>query len=89
MFHSWSAQATLDPVVITKTEGSHIWDREGNRLLDFTSQLVYTNLGHQHPRIVHAIQEQAATLCTVAPGYANPARSEAVRPHCRQSVLDI
>lgn len=79
VFHSWSAQATLDPAVITKAEGSYIWDRDDNRLLDFTSQLVYTNLGHQHPRIVRAIQEQAATLCTIAPGYANPARSEAAR----------
>jgi taurine--2-oxoglutarate transaminase len=40
---------------------------------------VFTNLGHQHPRIVKAIQEQAATLCTVAPSYANAARSEAAR----------
>jgi taurine--2-oxoglutarate transaminase len=79
VFHSWSAQANLDPMVITKAEGSYIWDQHGNRLLDFTSQLVYTNLGHQHPRIVKAIQEQAATLCTVAPSYANAARSEAAR----------
>ncbi|MGH4001819.1 MAG: aspartate aminotransferase family protein [Pseudonocardiaceae bacterium] len=77
VFHSWSAQATLDPVVITRAEGSCIWDRDGHRLLDFTSQLVYTNLGHQHPRIVQAIQEQAALMCTVAPGYANAARSQA------------
>ena len=77
VFHSWSAQATLDPTVITKAEGSWLWDRDGNRLLDFTSQLVYTNLGHQHPRIVEAIQEQAALLCTVAPGHANAARSRA------------
>ena len=79
VFHSWSAQASLDPMVITKAEGCYVWDRYGNRLLDFTSQLVFTNLGHQHPRIVKAIQEQAATLCTVAPGYANSARSEAAR----------
>ncbi|MBT0773381.1 aspartate aminotransferase family protein [Kineosporia sp. J2-2] len=79
VFHSWSAQAGLDPMVITKAEGPHIWDADGNRLLDFTSQLVYTNLGHQHPRIVAAIQEQAASLCTVAPGYVNGARSEAAR----------
>ncbi|CUR55632.1 Putative aminotransferase [metagenome] len=77
VFHSWSAQASLDPMVVTKAEGSWIWDENGERLLDFTSQLVFTNLGHQHPRIVRAIQEQAATLCTVAPAYANPARSEA------------
>ena len=79
VFHSWSAQAELNPMVISKAEGATIWDGEGNRLLDFTSQLVYTNLGHQHPRIVAAIQEQAATLCTVAPAYANGARSEAAR----------
>jgi taurine--2-oxoglutarate transaminase len=79
VFHSWSAQASLDPGVITKAEGSYVWDRYGNRLLDFTSQLVFTNLGHQHPRVVRAIQEQAATLCTVAPAYANSARSEAAR----------
>lgn len=79
VFHSWSAQATLNPMVVTKAEGSYVWDRDGNRLLDFTSQLVFTNLGHQHPAIVQAIQEQAATLCTVAPNHANGARSEAAR----------
>ncbi len=79
VFHSWSAQGQLDPLVVTKAEGSYIWDRNGNRLLDFTSQLVFTNLGHQHPRIVKAIQEQAATLCTVAPAYVSGARSEAAR----------
>ena len=77
VFHSRSTQAQLDPMVVTKAEGSYVWDRHGNRLLAFTSQLVFTNLGHQHPRIIKAIQEQAATLCTVAPAYANGARSEA------------
>ena len=79
VFHSWSAQGSLDPMVITKAEGSHIWDGDGHRMLDFTSQLVFTNLGHKHPRIVAAIQEQAALLCTVAPQHANAARSEAAR----------
>lgn len=79
VFHSWSAQATLDPVVISKAEGSYIWDGDGNRFLDFTSQLVYTNLGHQHPRVVEAIREQAADVCTIAPGYAYASRSEAAR----------
>jgi taurine--2-oxoglutarate transaminase len=79
VFHSWSAQGQLDPMVITKAQGSYVWDRHGTRLLDFSSQLVFTNLGHQHPRIVKAIQEQAASLCTVAPAHANGARSEAAR----------
>lgn len=79
VFHSWSAQAELSPMVITRAEGSHVWDGAGKRYLDFTSQLVFTNIGHQHPRIVAAIQEQAATLCTVAPAFANGTRSEAAR----------
>ncbi|MBB6628163.1 aspartate aminotransferase family protein [Nocardioides sp. KIGAM211] len=79
VFHSWSAQAEIDPMVVTRAEGSWLWDGAGNRLLDFTSQLVFTNLGHQHPRVVRAIQEQAATLCTVAPSSVNAARSEAAR----------
>ena len=59
VFHSWSAQAEISPMVITRAEGSHVWDGAGKRYLDFSSQLVFTNLGHQHPRIVAAIQEQA------------------------------
>lgn len=79
VFHSWSAQAEITPMVVTKADGSWVWDGDGNRLLDFTSQLVFTNLGHQHPRVVEAIQQQAATLCTIAPSTANDARSEAAR----------
>ena len=56
-----------------------MWDGDGNRLLDFSSQLVNTNIGHQHPKVVAAIQAQAAKLCTVAPQHANDARSEAAR----------
>jgi taurine--2-oxoglutarate transaminase len=89
VFHSWSAQASLDPMVITRAEGSHVWDGAGNRLLDFTSQLVFTNLGHQHPRIVEAIQRQAATLCTVAPAYVNGARSEAARLIAKHTPGDL
>ncbi|HET6560534.1 MAG TPA: aspartate aminotransferase family protein [Marmoricola sp.] len=79
VFHSWSAQATLDPMVVTRAEGAYLWDDQGNRFLDFSSQLVFTNIGHQHPTVVAAIQEQAAKLCTVAPQHANDARSEAAR----------
>ncbi|HEU5222125.1 MAG TPA: aspartate aminotransferase family protein [Candidatus Lumbricidophila sp.] len=79
VFHSWSAQAALKPMVVTRAEGSYFWDGDDRRYLDFTSQLVFTNMGHQHPRIVRAIQQQAAELATVAPGHANAARSEAAR----------
>ncbi|MCW2539667.1 MAG: tpa 2 [Frankiales bacterium] len=74
VFHSWSAQAALKPLVIVSAEGSYVTDGDGNRLLDLSSQLVNTNIGHQHPKVVAAIQEQAALLCTVAPQHANAAR---------------
>jgi len=79
VFHSWSAQAEIKPMTIVAAEGSYFWDGDGNRLLDFSSQLVFTNIGHQHPKVVAAIQDQAAKLCTVAPQHANDARSEAAR----------
>ncbi|HET9656890.1 MAG TPA: aspartate aminotransferase family protein [Kineosporiaceae bacterium] len=79
VFHSWSAQSTLNPLVVAGGEGSWVWDGDGTRYLDFSSQLVYTNLGLGHPKVVAAIQEQAARLATIAPQHANAARSEAAR----------
>jgi taurine--2-oxoglutarate transaminase len=79
VFHSWSAQAQIDPLPLAGAEGCWFWDYTGRRYLDLSSQLVNVNLGHQHPAVVAAIQEQAAKLCTVAPIFANDVRSEAAR----------
>ncbi len=79
VFHSWSAQESLTPMTVLDAEGSWIWDGEGNKLLDLTSQLIFTNAGHKHPKIIAAIKDQAEKLCTVAPQHANDARSEAAR----------
>ncbi|HYO18151.1 MAG TPA: aspartate aminotransferase family protein [Dermatophilaceae bacterium] len=79
VFHSWSAQAHIDPMPIASASGSHFTDYSGKRYLDFSSQLVNVNIGYQHPKLVAAIQEQAAKLCTISPAFANDARSEAAR----------
>ena len=79
VFHSWSAQGALKPLVVTGAEGSWFWDEDGNRYLDFASQLVNINIGHQHPKVVAAICEQAEQLCTIAPFHANDKRGEAAR----------
>jgi len=79
VFHSWSAQGLIDPMPIAGAQGSYFWDYAGQRYLDFSSQLVNVNIGHQHPRLVEAIREQAAKLCTVAPSFANDKRGEAAR----------
>lgn len=75
VMHSWSVQSALDPLVITKTAGVYMWDEEGKRYLDMTSQLMNQNIGHQHPKVVAAIKKQAEKVCFVAPGVAYETRS--------------
>ncbi|WP_093612370.1 aspartate aminotransferase family protein [Streptomyces indicus] len=89
VFHSWSAQELIDPLAVAGAEGVHFWDYEGNRYLDFTSALVYTNIGYQHPKVVAAIQEQAATMTTFAPAFAVEARSEAARLIAERTPGDL
>lgn len=79
VFHSWSAQAHIDPLPIAGGSGRHFWDYDGNRFLDFSSQFINLNIGHAHPKVVAAIQAQAARLPMVAPHFANDQRGEAAR----------
>lgn len=79
VFHSWSAQGAIDPLPVAGGEGAWFWDEDGNRYLDFASQLVNLNLGHQHPRLVAALQAQAGRLATVGPTFANDVRGELAR----------
>lgn len=89
VFHSWSAQAQITPMTIVASDGQYVWDGDGNKLLDFSGQLVFTNIGHQHPTVVKAIAEQAAKLCTVAPQHVNAARSEAARLIAERTPGDL
>lgn len=77
VFHSWLAQADLDLPVVAGGSGATVWDNAGNRMLDFSSQLVNVNIGHQHPAVVAAIQEQAGILSTIGPATANLTRGQA------------
>lgn len=79
VFHSWSAQGGLNPLVIAGGEGCRLWDYDGKTYLDFSSQLVNTNIGAQHPKVVAAIKAQADQLTTIAPATANLARGEAAK----------
>lgn len=79
VFHSWSAQGTLNPFVIAGGAGTRVWDHAGREFLDFSSQLVNVNIGHQHPAVVAAIHEQADLLTTIAPATANLARGRAAQ----------
>src|SRR4029078_1837810 len=79
LIHSWSAQSALNPIPVAGGEGPSFWDYNGKRYLDFAAQLVNLALGHQHPRLVAAIQEQAGQLCTIPPSLANDKRSQVSR----------
>ena len=77
VFHSWSAQNAINPLMVKCAQGVYVTDMDDNTYLDFSSQLVNVNIGHQHPAMVAAIQEQAARLCTVAPQHGNVQRTRA------------
>src|SRR5881275_2954820 len=79
VLHSWSVQSQISPLAVAGAEGRYFWDYDGNRYLDFASQLVNVNLGHQHPKVVAAIVEQAQKLTTIGPPMAHETRSELAR----------
>src|ERR687886_234396 len=79
VLHSWSVQSQISPLPITGGEGRYFWDADGKRYLDFASQLVNVSIGHQHPKVVEAIKEQADKLCTIGPPMAHEKRSELAR----------
>ena len=73
--YEWSAQSTVDPIPVAGARGCWFWTPEGKRYLDFNSQLMCVNIGHGDPRVVRAIQEQAATLAYANPFMATEARA--------------
>jgi len=73
-FYSWSNQGQVNPIPLVKAQGAYFWDADGKRYLDFASQLVNTNVGHQHPKVVKAIQDQAAKLTFASPSMATEPR---------------
>jgi taurine--2-oxoglutarate transaminase len=79
VLHTWAVQSELDPIPVVGGEGSWFRDADGRRYLDFASQSVSLNLGHQHPRVVAAIREKASELCTIGPGFAEQSRSGLAR----------
>jgi taurine--2-oxoglutarate transaminase len=79
VLHSWSIQDALEPIPVAGGEGRYFWDFDGKRYLDFASQLVNVSIGHQHPKVVAAIKEQAEKLCTIGPPMATEPRSTLAR----------
>ena len=72
---SWSKQAAINPLPIKDAEGIYLYDFDGNRYTDMSSQLVNLNVGHKNRQIIDAIREQAEKYCYIAPSYASEPRS--------------
>ena len=72
---SWSKQAAINPLPIKDAEGIYLYDFDGNRYADMSSQLVNLNVGHKNRQIIDAIKEQAEKYCYIAPSYASEPRS--------------
>src|SRR5215212_2996700 len=82
--YEWSAQSTIDPIPVARAEGVYFWTPEGKRYLDFNSQLMCSNIGHGHPAVIRAIQEQAAALA-----YANPFMATEARARLGAKLAEI
>jgi taurine--2-oxoglutarate transaminase len=89
VFHSWAAQAHVDPLPIVAAEGVWMYDDAGRRYLDLASQLVNVNLGHQHPDLVAAVTAQAERLAYVAPQFASDVRGRAARMIVERAPGDL
>ncbi|HEX3428549.1 MAG TPA: aminotransferase class III-fold pyridoxal phosphate-dependent enzyme [Candidatus Limnocylindrales bacterium] len=74
-FFSWSAQGAIDPIAIDRAEGVYLYTPEGERILDFNSQLMSVNIGHGDRRVVDAIAAQATKLQFVQPAFATEPRA--------------
>ena len=94
VFYTWSAQAKVNPIPVTRAKGVYFWDAGGKRYLDFNSMTMCVNIGHGDERVIRAMQEQAAELPYAAPGMTTKIRALAskavadVTPHqARSKVL--
>ena len=82
--YEWSAQGAIDPIPVARAKGVYFWTPEGKRFLDFNSQLMCVNIGHGDPRVVKAIQDQAAVL-----PYANPFMATEPRARLGAKLAEI
>jgi len=73
---TWAAQKQVDPLCIEKADGIYMWDYDGKRYTDLSSQLVNVNIGFNNENIIKAIQDQAAALTYIAPKHTYDKRGE-------------
>jgi acetylornithine/N-succinyldiaminopimelate aminotransferase len=76
------------PIVPVRGEGCRLWDADGKEYLDFLGGVAVNNLGHCHPRVVAALQRQAAELIHCSNYYQIPQQIELAELLCKHSFAD-
>jgi taurine--2-oxoglutarate transaminase len=75
-YFSWSKQGGLNPINAERAEGVYLYDRDGKKYIDFSSQLMNVNIGHGRPEVTRAVQKQMEELSYVAPSFATEPRGK-------------
>ncbi len=65
--YEWTAQRTIQPLVVDHAKGIYFWDADGKRYMDFNSQLMCVNIGHGNERVINAVKAQMDQVCYVSP----------------------
>ncbi|MCP4420106.1 MAG: aminotransferase class III-fold pyridoxal phosphate-dependent enzyme, partial [Chloroflexi bacterium] len=73
---TWTAQGAWNPISMARADGVYFWDADDKRYLDWSSQLINVNVGHGHPHVIKAIQEQVAQMGHAYPGIATEPRAK-------------
>jgi taurine--2-oxoglutarate transaminase len=80
LYGTWAQQKKWDPrPLIVGAEGPYLIDRDGNRYLDFSSQLVCVNLGYGNNEVIDAIKDQLEKIPYAGPGVALEVRAAAAK----------
>lgn len=78
VLHAWSKQKNVHANIIKKSEGIYFWDESGRKYYDMCSQLVYLNVGHNHPKLIEAFKH-VGEIPLAAPAFATTSKAELAR----------
>ena len=73
--YTWTATSKVNPLPIERAEGIYLYQPDGKRIIDFNSQLMSVNIGHNHPKVVEAMKKQLDSLIYCFPGTATAVRA--------------
>ena len=75
VFWTWSAQAKVNPIPVSRAKGVYFWDTGGKRYLDFNSMTMCVNIGHGDQRVIDAMKAQLDEIPYAAPGMTTKIRA--------------